>query len=58
MNSDAAKAWIDKLSTEGELDAVFADDGDSRDEEMNEDDAKKYGGIAARLNYFAPDRPW
>jgi hypothetical protein len=52
-----AKAWIDGLSTEGELNAVFPDtEMMNNDDEMERDDAKKYRGIAARLNYLSPDR--
>ena len=56
ISPDAAKTWIDELSTEGELNAVFEDDSDDGGEEMNKDDAKKFRGIAARLNFLAPDR--
>ena len=56
ISPDAAKTWIDELSTEGELNAVFEDDGDDGGKEINKNDAKKFRGIAARLNDLAPDR--
>ena len=56
ISPDAANTWIDEVSTEGALNAVFEDDSDDGGEEMNKDDAKKFRGIAARLNYLAPDR--
>ena len=51
-----AKSWVDNLSTEGELNAVFPGTQINDDDEMGRDDAKKYRGIAARLNYLSPDR--
>ena len=51
-----AKAWADGLSTEGELNSVFPDSAVNADDEMDREDAKKYRGIAARLNYLSPDR--
>ena len=58
IKPDAAMALINELPIEGELDAVFADQSDSQDEEMNTADAKKYRGIAARLDDLTHTTRW
>ena len=35
---------------------VFPDSGINDDKEMDREDAKKYRGFAAQLNYLSPDR--
>ena len=54
--ANEAQEWADSVTTEEELNAVFGDDAEKVDEEMSREDAKKYRGIAARLNYLSPDR--
>ena len=56
LGGHPAERWVDELWTERELNAMLPGSVLNDDEEMNREDAKRYRGIAARLNYLSRDR--